>query len=649
MPDPIVSEVRRYVGSLDARLHEGRGLWLVGSVGTGKTTLAMLVSKAALDAGRSVAIYSLPRLLNLLHDEIGTDNSLLDLLDRLSSVDLLHIDDLGAQHTTPWRLEQLYSIVDARYQAGRAIVATTNLMPQELAEQMGRRTLTTVSEAGTQQTSEERKVVSDDSSEVVGKRIVSRLVEMCGDPLPLYGDDMRQELAAPARPVLTCQTQFAMPSIVIVGAQWGDEGKGKITDLLAEHSDAVVRFQGGNNAGHTIVRDGVEWKLHLIPSGILYPGKRCVIGNGVVIDPKVLIEELDALRARRVDVSGLRISASAHLIMPYHLLLDSAGEAKLGSLQIGTTRRGIGPCYADKAARLGIRVQDLLDEKILKKKIVAAMEPKRLSLRPFEKDPTLDLHTMTEEYLTYGHRLEQHIADTAKLMWEMLDSDKKIILEGAQGAMLDIDHGTYPFVTSSNPLSGAACVGTGVGPKDIDEVWGVAKAYTTRVGAGPFPSELHEEMGEHIRQRGGEVGTTTGRPRRTGWLDLVALRYAARLNTLTALVVTKLDVLSGLDRIQVCTGYRGADGATFEDFPYHQTVLHHATAELTELRGWQEDLGECRSYSDLPEAAREYLQFIAEHVGAPVTLLGVGPGREQVVWTDAGIKTLAARNGNSPG
>ncbi len=440
-----------------------------------------------------------------------------------------------------------------------------------------------------------------------------------------------------------------MPGIVIVGAQWGDEGKGKITDLLAESGDAVVRFQGGNNAGHTIVRDGVEWKLHLIPSGILYQGKRCVIGNGVVIDPRVLIEELDALRARRVDVSGLRISSNAHLIMPYHLLLDSAGEAKLGSLQIGTTRRGIGPCYADKAARLGIRVQDLLDEKILKKKIVAAMEPKRLSLRPYEKDPKLDLHAMTEEYLTYGHRLEQHIADTSRLMWEMLDRGEKVIFEGAQGAMLDIDHGTYPFVTSSNPLAGAACVGTGVGPKNIDEIWGVSKAYTTRVGAGPFPSELHEEMGELIRKRGGEFGTTTGRPRRTGWLDLVALRYAARLNTMTALVITKLDVLSGLDRIQVCTSYRGAEGAEFDDFPYHQTVLHHTTAKLTELGGWKEDLGECRTLADLPEAAREYLLFIAEQIGAPVTLIGVGPGREQVIWTDAGQQTLLARNGASPG
>jgi adenylosuccinate synthase len=436
-----------------------------------------------------------------------------------------------------------------------------------------------------------------------------------------------------------------VPGIVIVGAQWGDEGKGKITDLLAERVDAVVRFQGGNNAGHTIVRGGEEWKLHLIPSGILYPGKRCVIGNGVVIDPKVLIAELDALRARRIDVSGLRISANAHLIMPYHLLLDSAGEAKLGRLQIGTTRRGIGPCYADKAARLGIRVQDLLDEKILKKKIVAAMEPKRLSLRPFEKDPALDLHAMTEEHLTFGHRLEQHIADTARLMWELLENGKTVIFEGAQGAMLDIDHGTYPFVTSSNPLSGAACVGSGVGPRSIDEIWGVAKAYTTRVGAGPFPSELADAMGETIRDRGGEYGTTTGRPRRTGWLDLVALRYAARLNTLTALAVTKLDVLSGLDRLAVCASYCGDDGAVFEHFPYHQTVLHHTSARLTELRGWTEDLGECRTVSDLPQAAREYLQFIAEHVGVDVALVGVGPGREQVIWTEAGQRTLAARNG----
>jgi adenylosuccinate synthase len=265
------------------------------------------------------------------------------------------------------------------------------------------------------------------------------------------------------------------------------------------------------------------------------------------------------------------------------------------------------------------------------------MEPKRLSLRPFERDPSLDLHAMTEEYLTHGHRLEQHIADTSKLMWELLDEGGKVIFEGAQGAMLDIDHGTYPFVTSSNPVAGAASIGTGVGPKSIDEVWGVSKAYTTRVGAGPFPSELHDETADLIRERGGEFGTTTGRPRRTGWLDLVALRYAARLNTLTALSVTKLDVLSGLDRIQVCTGYRGAEDARFEDFPYHQTVLHHSTAELTELEGWHEGLRECRSFADLPTAARDYLRFI-----------GVGPGRDEVIWTDAGNDTILGRSGAGP-
>jgi adenylosuccinate synthase len=434
-----------------------------------------------------------------------------------------------------------------------------------------------------------------------------------------------------------------MPGIVIVGAQWGDEGKGKITDLLAERADAVVRFQGGNNAGHTIVRDGVEWKLHLIPSGILYPGKRCIIGNGVVVDPGVLIAEISALRARRIDVSGLRVSANAHLIMPYHLFLDTAGETRLGKLQIGTTKRGIGPCYADKAARLGIRVQDLLDEKILKKKISAALEPKRLSLRPYARDPALDLHTMTEQYLTYGHQLERHIADASRLTWDLLDTGRNVLFEGAQGAMLDIDHGTYPFVTSSNPIAGAACTGSGVGPKDIDEIWGVCKAYTTRVGSGPFPTELDDEVGEELRTKGGEFGTTTGRPRRTGWLDLVALRYAVRLNTLTALVITKLDVLSGFDQIMVCTRYRGQEGAEFDHFPYHQSVLHHATGEFQGLEGWTEDLGECRGESDLPQAARDYLAFVEDFTGVPIVLVGVGPGRDQNVWMRSSADTLMAR------
>ena len=433
-----------------------------------------------------------------------------------------------------------------------------------------------------------------------------------------------------------------MPGIVIVGAQWGDEGKGKVVDLLAERADAVVRFQGGNNAGHTIIRDGETFKFHLIPSGILYPGKKCVIGNCVVIDPKVLTDELDGLKARGIDVSGLRVSANAHLIMPYHMLLDHAGEARLGKLQIGTTRRGIGPCYADKAARLGIRVQDLLDEKILKKKITAAMEPKRLSLRPFAKEPALDLHAMTEEYLTYGHRIEQYIADTSSLVWDLLDRDRNVIFEGAQGVLLDIDHGTYPFVTSSNPVAGAASAGAGVGPRDIDEIWGIAKAYVTRVGAGPFPTELEDDLGEQIRQRGGEFGTTTGRARRTGWLDLVALRYAARLNTLTHLAITKLDVLSGFDELHVCTRYRGEEGAEFDRFPYHQSVLHHATAEYETLPGWSEDISLARSEADLPQAARDYLQFVSEFVGVPIAVVGVGPGREQIIWLQSGADSITA-------
>jgi adenylosuccinate synthase len=424
-----------------------------------------------------------------------------------------------------------------------------------------------------------------------------------------------------------------MPGMVIVGAQWGDEGKGKVVDLLAEQADMVVRFQGGNNAGHTIVRGDQTWKFHLVPSGILYPGKACVIGNGVVVDPRVLTDELDELRAKGVDVSGLRISANAHLIMPYHLMLDHAGEARLGKLEIGTTKRGIGPCYADKAARLGIRVQDMLDEKILKTKIMAALEPKRLSLRPFDKDPRLDLQAMTEDYVTFGHRLEQYIADTATLAHQALDEGRLVLFEGAQGAMLDIDHGTYPFVTSSNPVAGAACVGAGVGPRDIDEVWGIAKAYTTRVGAGPFPTELDDALGAEIRERGGEFGTTTGRPRRTGWLDLVALRYAGRLNSMTGLVVTKLDVFSGFDSIRVCTRYRGEEEATFDAFPYHQSVLHHAVGEYTELPGWREDISEARTTAELPTAAREYLDFIAECIGVPIVLVGVGPGRDQIIWT----------------
>jgi adenylosuccinate synthase len=434
-----------------------------------------------------------------------------------------------------------------------------------------------------------------------------------------------------------------MPGKVIIGTQWGDEGKGKVVDLLTEDAAMVVRFQGGNNAGHTIVRDGEEFKFHLIPSGILHPGKICVIGNGVVVDPSVLIEELEGLRRRGVDVAGLRISANAHLIMPYHVMLDNVGEAKLGKLEIGTTRRGIGPCYADKSARLGVRVQDLLDPKILRKKIMAALEPKQQALRPFARDPKLDLHAMTEEYLRYGHRLEPHIADTSRLCWEALDAGRSVIFEGAQATMLDLDHGTYPFVTSSNPIAGAACVGAGVGPTDIAEVWGVCKAYTTRVGAGPFPTELEDEIGIHLRDRGHEFGTTTGRERRCGWLDLVALRYATRLNRLSALAVTKLDVLSGLDPLRIATRYRGSEGAVFEEFPYHQSILHSALAEYEQLPGWEDDISTARSESELPREARDYLTAISDHAGVPIKLVGVGPGREQVIRTGAEALSVGAR------
>jgi len=448
-----------------------------------------------------------------------------------------------------------------------------------------------------------------------------------------------------------------MPGIVIVGAQWGDEGKGKVVDLLADRASAIVRFQGGNNAGHTIVRDGEEFKFHLIPSGILYPDKICAIGNGVVLDPNILLGEIDGLKRRGIDVGNLRISANAHLIMPYHVLLDTAGEVMLGKLSIGTTRRGIGPCYADKALRLGIRVQDLLDEKILRKKIKAALEPKQQALRELSvqrrklrkeagegsregadrsvaaaPDPRLDLHAMTEEFTAYGHRLEPHIADTARLCWEELDSGRTVLFEGAQATLLDLDHGTYPFVTSSNPIAGAATVGAGIGPADIDEVWGVAKAYATRVGAGPFPTELDDAAGRHMLERGHEYGTTTGRERRCGWMDLVALRYAVRLNSMSALTITKLDVLSGIGPLKVAVRYRSREGAVFETFPYHQSILHSAEPEYEELPGFDADLTACRSEADLPAEARAYLDFVAGFAGVPVRLVGVGPSRDQVIW-----------------
>ncbi|MGD9695549.1 MAG: adenylosuccinate synthase [Thermoleophilia bacterium] len=422
-----------------------------------------------------------------------------------------------------------------------------------------------------------------------------------------------------------------MPTIVVIGAQWGDEGKGKVVDLLAERSDVVARYQGGNNAGHTIVAGDQVYKLHVVPSGILYPGTLCVVGNGTVIDPGALCAELDALEERGVALDGLRISGNAHLIMPYHVMLDGASEIRLGKFSIGTTRRGIGPAYEDKAARVGIRVQDLLDPKILLRKLQVALEHKNEILEKVYELPRLDAQEIAGGLSAHAERLRPFIADTALLLSHALRDGRRVLFEGAQGTMLDIDHGTYPFVTSSNPTAGAACTGSGIGPTSIDEVLGVSKAYVTRVGEGPFPTELDDAAGRHMMERGNEFGTTTGRQRRCGWLDLVALRYAVRLSGVTQLALTKLDVLSGLPTVNLCVAYTSREGERLTDFPYHQTVFHGCTPEHRELDGWVEDLSECRTLSDLPPKARAYVEAIAEAVEVPITLIGTGQGRHQVI------------------
>jgi adenylosuccinate synthase len=420
-----------------------------------------------------------------------------------------------------------------------------------------------------------------------------------------------------------------MPATVVIGAQWGDEGKGKITDLLAEKADMVVRYQGGNNAGHTIVRDGEVFALHLIPSGILYTAKTCVIGNGVVIDPHILFGEIEALHSRGVPVDNLRISGNAHLIMPYHLLLDGAAEQQLGKFKIGTTGRGIGPCYIDKYTRIGIRVQDLLDEKILRRKIRTALDEKNWLLQRYDIG-TLDADQVADEYLGYRNRFEPFICDASLLANNALDQGKHVLFEGAQGTLLDIDFGTYPFVTSSNPIAGGACTGVGVGPTRIDSVIGVAKAYTTRVGEGPFPTESFDDAGTAMCEVGQEFGTTTGRKRRCGWLDLVALKYAVRTSGITHLAITKLDVLTGFPTINVCTSYK-AGGRVCEEFPLRQTDFHHAKPIYEELPGWSPEIRDCENWEDLPEAARDYIQFIAEFTKTRVKFIAVGPGREETI------------------
>jgi adenylosuccinate synthase len=421
-----------------------------------------------------------------------------------------------------------------------------------------------------------------------------------------------------------------MPAIVIVGAQWGDEGKGKATDLLGESVDYVVRYQGGNNAGHTIVIGEEKYALHLLPTGVLSPNATPVIGNGVVIDPAVLIGEIDGLQARGVSCARLLISASAHLIMPHHIALDKVTERHLGSSRIGTTGRGIGPAYADKAARMGIRMQDLFDPGILGQKLELVLREKNQVLTKVYNRRGIAAEAVAAEYLAYGERLRGYLADTGLVVSQALDQGKVVLLEGAQATLLDVDHGTYPFVTSSSPTAGGACAGSGVGPTRITKVIGILKAYTTRVGAGPFPTELTDAQGEWLRKTGGEYGTTTGRERRTGWFDAVIARYATRINGITDYFITKLDVLSGLDQVPVCVAY-DVGGTRFDEIPMTQTDFHHARPVYEYLDGWPDDISGAKDLQDLPRSAQAYLMALQDMIGAPVCAVGVGPRRDQTL------------------
>lgn len=422
-----------------------------------------------------------------------------------------------------------------------------------------------------------------------------------------------------------------MPAVVLIGAQWGDEGKGKATDILGERVQWIVRYQGGNNAGHTVVLPGGQkFALHLIPSGILTPGVKNVIGNGVVVDPGVLLEELAGLEEKGVDTSGLLISSDAHLIMPYHVAIDKVTERYLGKAKIGTTGRGIGPAYQDKLARVGVRVQDLLDEKILRQKVEAALDFKNQVLVKVYNRKALDPDQVVDQVLERGQHFVHRIADTRLLLNQALDRDEIVVLEGSQGTLLDVDHGTYPFVTSSNPTSGGATVGSGVGPTRISTVIGILKAYTTRVGSGPFPTELNDDMGEYLRKQGGEFGVTTGRSRRTGWFDAVIARYASRVNGITDYFLTKLDVLSGLEKVPVCVAYE-VDGRRVDEMPMTQTDVHHATPVYEELPGWFEDISGCREFDELPANAKAYVEYLERIIGARVSAIGVGPGRDQTI------------------
>jgi adenylosuccinate synthase len=422
-----------------------------------------------------------------------------------------------------------------------------------------------------------------------------------------------------------------VPATVVVGTQWGDEGKGKLTDLLAKEMQVVVRYQGGHNAGHTVVVDGESFALQLLPSGVLYPYITPVIGNGVVVEPKVLLDEMDILESRGIDCSRLVISGSAHLVMPYHQEMDALTERYLGKNKLGTTKRGIGPAYADKASRIGLRAQDLLDAKIFRQKLDVVLKEKNAVLAKIYNRLPLSADDIAKRYLgEYAPRLAPHIGDAVSLVHDTLAAGGGVLLEGAQATFLDLDHGTYPFVTSSNTVAGGACTGAGIGPRQIDRILGIAKAYVTRVGAGPFPTEVSGEVADLLVERGHEFGTNTGRRRRPGWFDAVMMRHAVRLSSISELAVTKLDVLDAFDTVKVCVAYE-AGGTRYENMPWHQSVLHEVVPVYKELPGWKADTRDVTRKEQLPEAAREYVDFLAAQAGVPVTHVGVGPGRAQVV------------------
>jgi adenylosuccinate synthase len=420
-----------------------------------------------------------------------------------------------------------------------------------------------------------------------------------------------------------------MPASVIVGLQWGDEGKGKTTDFLAEQVAMVVRYQGGDNAGHTVVSGDEVFKLHLVPSGVLYPHITSVIGNGVVVNPETLIGELDMLTGRGIDVSRVRVSRAAHVIMPYHVALDRANEARLGGAKVGTTGRGIGPAYADRAWRIGLRMEDLLDREVLRSRLERTVPRSNALLREVGGEPVA-VEPLVDQALGWGRRLERHLADTTWLVQAALSRGEHVLLEGAQGTLLDLDHGSYPYVTSSSPVAGGACTGGGIGPLQVDEVLGVMKAYATRVGSGPFPTELRDDLGAAIAQRGHEFGTTTGRPRRVGWFDAVPLRYAVAVNSVSSIMLNKLDILSGIPELQLCVAYE-VDGGRIERWPSSAEVLARAKPVYESFDGWDEPLHDVRALADLPENARRYVSALEVHAGVPIVLLSVGPERTQTI------------------